>query len=148
MARVVRRGLGRRGTSLIDVVTGTMILAGGVLSFVALYPTAAQSSRLSTDYSEAMAEVQHKVDQLRSVGYGRLNYSELLAAGIIDASPNAAPFRFDTVDNIGADLKTPTGTITFTTISTGLTQATITLQWKSGITRTSTHEVKALIARE
>lgn len=148
MGKVVRRGRGRRGTSLIDIVTGTMILAGGVLSFAALYPTAAQSSRLSTDYSQAMATVQHKVDQLRSIGWGRLNFSEMRAAGIIDASPTSGSFRYEASDGVSSYLKSPVGTITFSDISTGLTRATVTLTWKSGITRTSTHEVQVIIARE
>ncbi len=148
MGKIVRRKRGKRGVSLIDIVTGTMILAGGVLSYAALYPTAAQSSRLSTDYSQAMATCQHKVDQLRSIGHGRLNYSEMKAAGLIDNSPTSGSFRFEGVDSVSTYLKSPVGTITFTDISSGLTRATVRLQWKSAITRTSTHEVQALIARE
>lgn len=147
MPQMMRRRM-RRGASLIDVVVGAMVMAGGVLSFAALYPTAAQSSRLASDYSQAIAAAQHKVDQLRAIGYGRLTYAEMKNAGLIDASPTASPFRFDGVDGLNSYLTLPTGTITLTSHSTGVTRAKISIRWRSAIGRYSTHEVTVLVAQE
>lgn len=140
----------RRGFSLIDSAIATMVMAAGVLVFAAFYPTAARCSKMSGSYSQAISEVQHKVDQLRAVGYGRLTYTDLKDAGIIDSSPNASPFRFEAKDNLSALLWSPIGTITVTNVSTDLRQVTVTLTWlrSSQSTQRSTHAVTILVTNE
>lgn len=145
-----RRHRPRRGFSLIDTAVATLVMAAGVLVFAGFYPTAARCSKMSGNYSQAISEVQHKVDQLRAVGYGRLTYTDLKDAGIIDASPTASPFRFEARDNLSSLLWSPIGTITVTNVSTDLRQVTITLTWlrTSQSTQRSTHAVTILVTNE
>jgi type II secretory pathway pseudopilin PulG len=139
-----------RGYTLLEVVTAVFLMSLGVLLFGSLYPTAYRSSRMSGQYSQATSAVQHKVDQLRALGYGRLTYNELRAAGVIDASPTASPFRFEAQDNLAAELAQPVGTITVAPVRTNLRQATIRLEWRGapGRTRRSSHAVTILIAND
>ena len=53
--------------------------------FSAMLPMASKASRMVGSYQQAASMVQHKIDQCRAIGYGRLTYSELLTAGVIDA---------------------------------------------------------------
>ena len=48
------------------------------------------ASRMVGNYQQASSLVQHKIDELRSVGYGRLDFTNLRTSGIIDATPRAA----------------------------------------------------------
>lgn len=151
--RVMRKRLGRigrRGSGLIEVAIATMVMAVGILIFASYYPTAARAAKMGGAYSQASSEVQHKVDQLRSVGYGRLNYTELKAAGIIDTSPTASPFRFDQADGLSTLLWDPIGTIAVASAGTNLAQVTITLSWRrqANSTQRSTHAVTILITND
>jgi len=142
--------IGRRGSGLIEVAIATMVMAVGILVFASYYPTAAKCASMGGAYSQATSEVQHKVDQLRSVGYGRLNYTELKAAGIIDSSPTASPFRFEQADSLGNLLWSPIGTITVASAGTNLAQVTISLSWRrqANSTQRSTHAVTILITND
>lgn len=140
----------RRGFSLIDTAIATLVMAAGVLIFAGFYPTAARCSRMSGNYSQAISEVQHKVDQLRAVGYGRLTYTDLKNAGIIDASPTASPYRFEEKDNLGTVLWDPIGTITVSDVSADLRQVVVSLSWRRApqSTQRSTHAVTILVTNE
>jgi prepilin-type N-terminal cleavage/methylation domain-containing protein len=140
----------RRGFTLVEIVVAVFLLAMAVLMFGAFYPTAARTSRMSGNHSQAISEVQHKVDQLRAVGYGRLTYSELRAASIIDASPNASPFRFEAVDNVATLLPNPVGTITVASAGTDLSRVTVRISWSGAPSKAmeGSHEVTVLIANQ
>ena len=120
----------RRGTSLLEVVLAVFFMASAMLIFGALQPTSAKTSRVNGNYSQAVSLVQHKVDQLRAVGYGRLTYSELNAAGIIDTTPTAQPYHYETVDEIAQYLPSPTATVAFTSAGTDVMHVTITVAWQ------------------
>jgi len=120
---------GRRGYSLIEVMVATFLLSLGVLIFSALAPVSAKAAKMNGNYAQAVSIAQHKVDQLRAVGYGRLNYTDLRAAGVIDASPTAAPFKFDTTEGLANYFPVFTSSITFTDVATDLKQATVTVSW-------------------
>ena len=94
--------------------------------------------------------MQHKVDELRSLGYGRLTYSELRSAGVIDGTPSAPPYRFEATDQLSDVLSNPVGTITFTQVGTDLIQAKVRLDWRRVPYKgtVSTHEITILIANE
>lgn len=140
----------RRGFSLIDVTIATVVMASGVLLFGGFYPTAARCSRMSGSYSQAISEVQHKVDQIRAVGYGRLTYADLKDAEIIDPAPNTSPYRFEATDDLRTVLWDPIGTITVTNVSTDLRQVTISLSWRrtAQSNQRSTHAVTILVTNE
>lgn len=140
----------RRGFSLVEIVVAVFLMSMAVLMFGAFYPTAARASRMSGNHSQAISEVQHKVDQLRAVGYGRLTYGELRAAGIIDASPNAQPYRFDGIDNLGALLPNAQGTLSISSAGTDLAQVTVRVTWAGAPSKAmeGTHEVTILVANQ
>jgi prepilin-type N-terminal cleavage/methylation domain-containing protein len=145
-----RRRNQKRGFSLVEVVVAVFLLAMAVLMFGAFYPTAARASRMSGNHSQAISEVQHKVDQLRAVGYGRLTYSELKAAGIIDASPSSLPYRFSGVDGLANLLPGAVGTIDVTPAGTDLMQVKIKITWSGAPSKAmeGSHEVTILIANQ
>lgn len=140
----------RRAYTLIEVAVATFLMATAVLVFAALYPSAAYSSRMSGNHTQAISAVQHKIDQMRAIGYGRLNYFDLRAAGVIDATPNAQPYRFDAIDTLADVLPRPTGTITITDVATDIRRVTIRVQWQGAPTKAmgGNHEVTALITNE
>jgi prepilin-type N-terminal cleavage/methylation domain-containing protein len=123
-----RRG-NQRGYSLIEVMVATFLLSLAVLAFSALAPVSAKAAKMNGNYAQAVSIAQHKVDQLRAVGYGRLNYADLLAAEVIDASPNAQPFKFDTTEGLANYYPIFTSSITFSDVATDLKQATVTVSW-------------------
>lgn len=145
-----RRKLDDRGFSLAEEILGIFLIAMLATIVVAVYPMAGASSKINGNQAQAISLAQHKIDQLRAVGFGRFGYSDLLAAEIIDATPNTAPFKFNTIDALGTYLNGASGTITFTTISTTLTQADVTITWNaSGRKQTAgTYTLTAIIAKE
>jgi prepilin-type N-terminal cleavage/methylation domain-containing protein len=144
------RRLQRRAFTLVEVVVAVFLLALAVLMFGAFYPTASRASRMSGNHSQAISEVQHKVDQLRAVGYGRLNYTELRAAGIVDAEAGASPYEFHRVDELSRLLPNPTGTITVTYPATDLAQVNVRLTWSGSPSKAmeGSHDVTILIANQ
>lgn len=119
----------RPGYSLIEVMVATFLLSLGVLAFSALAPVSAKAAKMNGNYAQAVSIAQHKVDQLRSVGYGRLNHADLLAAEVIDASPGAEPYKFDTVDGLANYYPVFTSSITTEDVATDLKKATVTVSW-------------------
>jgi prepilin-type N-terminal cleavage/methylation domain-containing protein len=119
-----------RGYSLIEVMVATFLLSMAVLTFAALFPVAAKSSKMTGNYAQAVSIAQHKIDQLRAIGYGRLNYTEMLNAGIIDAAPGSDPYEFDVIDNLAGYFPIYTGTISLATEAADLTRVTVTVAWQ------------------
>lgn len=117
--------------------------------FSALIPPAVKSERMLASHQQATSLLQHKIDQLRGVGYGRLTFAELRAAGIVDATPTASPYRFDGVDALTTYYKAATGTITITDFDANNKTVTLTLTWTGAARRqgNGTLSVTALIAR-
>jgi prepilin-type N-terminal cleavage/methylation domain-containing protein len=137
----------RRGFTLMEVALAVFLIGMAVLTFVALFPQASRCSHMSANYSQAITEVQHKVDELRAVGYGRLDYTNLQAAGVIDASPTASPFHFEVTDSLGTYLPHAVGTIALSSAGANLEQATITVTWTGAPSSAmkGTHAVTVLI---
>ena len=146
------RGHGRRtrGFSLIEVVVSMLLLAVAVLVFVALYPSASKSSRMTSRYTQALGVVQHKVDQLRAFGYGRLNFTDLRQVLSIDATPTTCPYRFDGVDQVSSVLPGAVGTITVTDVGANLREVVVAVSWGgSGIRAAEgSHAVTLLVPNE
>jgi prepilin-type N-terminal cleavage/methylation domain-containing protein len=161
LARVPRRPADRQrwarsGYSLIEVIVAMTLFSLATLVFAALFPAAAKTSKMNNLYAQAVSLAQHKVDQMRAVGYGRLDYTDLLAAGIIDATPNASPFRFDqqsaadSTDDLSNFFPSDTSSITIADEATDLKRVTVTLNWNGFNEKSQSGSVTlvALIARE
>jgi prepilin-type N-terminal cleavage/methylation domain-containing protein len=126
---VPRHRRARPGYSLIEVMVATFLLSLGVLIFSALAPVSAKASKMNGNYAQAVSIAQHKVDELRAVGYGRLNHTDLVAAGVIDASPATEPYKFDGVDTLASYYPIFTSSITTEDVATDLKKATVTVSW-------------------
>jgi prepilin-type N-terminal cleavage/methylation domain-containing protein len=138
----------RGGFTLIEVVISLAVFTMVILVFAVSMPMAEKSADMNGQYAQAISLCQHKIDQLRSVGYGRITYDELSDAGIIDTSPSSGLyFSFTGVDNISTYLQNPDARIYITNVSTGIVEVTVTITWKKSSyeTKTSTLTVKALI---
>jgi type II secretory pathway pseudopilin PulG len=118
-----------RGYSLVEVLISILIISYIGIVFTASFPVAKRGSRVVGNYAQAISIAQHKIDQLRAIGYGRLNYTELRSASAIDVSPTSSPYKFTTVDNLSQYFPNPEGTITVTFLSSTVAQATVELSW-------------------
>ncbi len=131
LIQMPRRKFQRAGT-LLDVLLALSIIGGGLMAFGALMPTAARTGSMVGKYEQASSLVQHKIDQLRAVGYGRLNYTELRSAGIIDEEPLTQPYSFKIVDNLQDIFPEPEATISIIDETSNIRRVTVTLRWRGG----------------
>ena len=141
------RPAAKRGFTLIEVVVAMVVFAFVVIVFSSSIIIARKSSNLNGQYAQAISLCQHKIDQMRAVGFGRLNYTELSDAEIIDTTPTSAPFQFATVDQVTDYLNSPTTTIALSNPSAKETLVTVTISWKPNTyeSRVSTTSLSAII---
>jgi len=136
----------RRGFTLVEVLISMSVFVVLTIIFAASVPLAHRSAKLNGQYSQAISLCQHKIDQLRAVGYGRINYTELSDAGIIDDSPTSPPYRFTEVDNVDDYLPGPVTSLALQYATDKIT-ATATISWRSGTqsSKRSTVTIAAII---
>ncbi|MEN6372340.1 MAG: type II secretion system protein [Armatimonadota bacterium] len=136
-----------RGFTLIEVMISLGIFSLLIIIFATSVPLARKSSQVNGQYAQAISLCQHKIDQMRAVGYGRINYTELSDAEIIDESPSASPFSFAGVDNVDQYLPQPTATVNVHSMSTDKIIVTVTVTWKNATheSKTSTASLSAII---
>ena len=121
------------------------VVSMGAIMYTAMLPMAAKGSRMVGNYQQASSLVQHKIDQLRAVGYGRLDYTDLLAAlDIIDAAPTSSPYSFTTIDTLSSIYPNATGTIAISDFSTNVKQVTVTLTWTGSALKQDTGSLSAV----
>ncbi len=120
-----------RGFTLIEVMISLGVFVALTLIFAACVPVARKTAKANGQYSQAISLCQHKIDQLRAVGYGRVNYDELSDAGIIDDSPSAQPFSFNTVDDVAEYLPQPTSTLAVEDFGADQLKVTATITWQN-----------------
>lgn len=130
----------RRGFTWIEVLVAVFIISLSAITLVALFPMSAKTQNMVGDYNQASSLIQHKIDQMRAVGYGRCNYTELKNAGIIDATPTNSPFSFYTVDTLDDMFPNATGTVTVadnTSADSRVSekQVTVTITWSGSSMR-------------
>jgi hypothetical protein len=95
-----------------------------------------------------LAFAQHKIDQMRAIGYGRLNYSELRSAGIIDASPATMPYSFRGADGLDTYFPSPSGTIAIAATEEDIRMVTINITWAGHSHTGGDVTLTALISRD
>lgn len=139
-----------KGYTLIEVMVALVVFSFVAIIFATSVPLAIRSSAVNEQYAQAISLCQHKIDQMRAVGYGRLNYDELADASIIDDAQNTQPYTFAQVDEISKYLPCATATITIAPPSGTSNQllATVTITWKNNTynSKTSSMSLRALIA--
>jgi type II secretory pathway pseudopilin PulG len=138
-----------RGTTLLEVVFALFLVAGGAIMFAAVVPTSSKTGKMVGNYQQASSLIQHKLDQVRAVGFGRLDYEELRDAGIIDPEPDEQPFRFDEVDDLDSIYPGPKGTIEVFDESATLKRVVVTLEWEGSAFRqgNGSFSVEAYVAK-
>jgi type II secretory pathway pseudopilin PulG len=137
------------GFTLLEVVISIFVLAAAATVFFSFMPAALKTGKMVGNHQQATSLVQHKIDQLRGVGYGRLTFTELRDAGIIDSTPTASPFSFRDVDGLGAIYANSTATITVTDFDAQVKEVTVVLTWTGSAFQqgNGTITARALIAR-
>lgn len=118
-----------------------------IVIFATSVPLAKKSSQVNGQYAQAISLCQHKIDQMRAVGYGRITYTELSDAGIVDDSPSTLPFSFVGVDDVESYLPQPTATVNVQYNGTDKVTVTATITWKNTTyeSKTSTVSLSAII---
>lgn len=146
------------GFTLIEIMIALVIFSFLILVFAATVPVATRTTSLNAQYAKATSLCQHKLDQMRAISYGRIintgtsqpNYAELLNAGIIDTTPNTAPFHFTNADEVDDILPQATTSIAIQddTPMTNTCTVTVTITWKAvgRGTNTSSVSISTLIA--
>jgi type II secretory pathway pseudopilin PulG len=125
---------GTGGFTIIEVAVAIMVFTFLMLIFASAMPMAKKAVEMNGQYAQANSLCQHKIDQLRAVGFGRLTYDELSDAGIIDTSPASLPYHFDGVDEVSDYLNQATSTINITqpdATEPDILKVTITITWKT-----------------
>jgi type II secretory pathway pseudopilin PulG len=137
-----------RGSTFISVMVALILLGLVAGVFSRAFDVALRSATIVGRTSQALSIAQHKIDQMRALGYGRLTYSELKAAGIIDVTPATSPYRFIQADSLATCLPTPSGTITITTPESDVRCVTVEIAWGGATHTDGDISVTALISRD
>lgn len=149
---MIRRFRNRRSRAFtwIELMVAMFIVALCGTALVALMPMAAKTENMAGDYQQASSLLQHKIDQLRAVGYGRLTYTELKNASIVDVAPTVSPFSWTASDTLTTIWPQATGTIAITDIDTVSKQVVVTLTWSGSSMRQGNGTLTAttLIAKQ
>lgn len=128
-----------RGFTLVEVVVSLVVFTSIMLVFSATVPQARKAAEQNGQYAQALSLCQHKIDQMRAVGFGRLNYTELEDAEIIDTDPsNQSYYSFDGVDGISDYLINPDARITITALDSKTSQVTAAITWQGSSTNSKT----------
>jgi hypothetical protein len=124
------------------------IFALVALIFSGTISASLRAGRLNGQYAQATSLCQHKIDQMRAVGFGRLNYTELSDAGIIDDDPSSQPFSFAQVDDVASYLPQASTSIRIETVDSSVVKVTVSISWKKVAheSKVSTMSIYALIA--
>lgn len=139
----------RLGFTLVEATVSMMMVAAAAGVFFALLPMSFKTGKMVGSYQQASSLLQHKVDQMRGVGYGRLTYAELKDAGIIDASPSVQPYSFKTVDGLNSIYVGSTATVTISDYNATVRRVTVNLVWSGSAIQQGRGDmtVTALIAK-
>jgi type IV pilus assembly protein PilV len=137
------------GFTLIEVMVSIFLVALGAIMYTALMPMAAKGSQMVSNYQQASSLAQNKIDEIRAVGYGRIDYADLLAAGIIDSSPTSSPYCFTAQGGLATIFPGATGTIAISDFSPTIKQVTVTVTWSASAVKQDNGSLSAvaLVAR-
>ncbi|MCX6376861.1 MAG: type II secretion system protein [Armatimonadetes bacterium] len=136
------------GYTLMEVIMSLFVLGVITLMFASTAPSASKMAYMNGQYAQAASLCQHKIDQMRAVGFGRLTYAELHPE-IIDDSPSTPPYSFAVVDSVSEYLPDATAIVRVDQVpnQVHVLKVTATVTWKIARhqTHTSSMSVQALI---
>lgn len=168
-----RRRVRSRGFTLIEVCLALIVFLMMTLVFAAVFPVALSAAKTSDNYAQAAQIAQHKIDQMRAVGYSGLNYNGLLSSALIDPVPSppgqTQTYHFENIDNLisnggntGYFPPGSTGTITVRDYAAyaasqnaggylppagTVDYVTVTLTWTGAGTQSGTYSASAMIVQ-
>lgn len=119
----------RQGFGLIDIVIALFLLGMAGLMFAAALPSGFRCSQQAQQNKTAAAIAQRKMEQIRAMNYESLTQPLLCAAGVIDADSTSSPYSFTSVDNLGSQLTSGTGSIAITDADSDIKLVKITVRW-------------------
>lgn len=110
---------------------------------------ATKSQTMVNNEQQAGILIQHKIDQMRAIGYGRLTLTEMNDAGIVDSSMSGSNFTFTTTDSLSTVFPSGAGTITVSDFSSVIKQVTVSITWGGTARRQGNGSISviALIAK-
>ena len=168
--RIIRRQAA--GFTITEVALALVIFTLMVVLFAAVFPMTVRGAQYGNNYTQAAMLAQHKMDQLRSAGYARLDLNDLTNLAVIDSpQPSGYPatvsggktYSFTTADalvnNGAAQGYFPPGSQGTITIadyaalhpSSGIaantmTYVTVTMKWTGGGVSNGSYSTSAIIA--
>lgn len=96
-----------KGFTLIEVAVSLLAFAAVIVIFASAVVMSEKTAHMNGQYAQAMSLCQHKIDQMRAIGFGQLEYDTL--EGIyVDDSSIASPYSFLETDNVANYLPRPT----------------------------------------
>jgi type II secretory pathway pseudopilin PulG len=153
-AACIRRGPAR-GFTLVEAMISLFVFGLVTVIFASSLIVGKSASTMNGQYAQAISLGQHKIDQLRVMGYGKLTYIELQDADRVDATPTTQPYSFVGVDQVATCLPNPTAQLWIADAagsydSTRVKLVTVIITWKASPRRTtnSTLTLRAYIAKD
>jgi len=122
----------RQGSGMVDAMVALMLLALAGLFFSATFPSAFKAIRQGGETKKAVELAQMKIEQVKTLNYESIGYTNLVAANLIDAEQSTSPYSFTSVDNLTSSLASATGTLTVTDNGSGTKHITVVVGWDSG----------------
>ena len=128
-----RRISRQTGFTLAEVMVSVFVLGTVMVIYAGTISSSVRGGRLNGQYAQATSLCQHKIDQARAVGFGRLNYDELSRADIIDDAPSTQPFRFTQADDVATFLPQATTSLSIDTVpgNPAALKVTVNVSWKN-----------------
>jgi len=159
MHRKTSGRINRRGFTLAEVALALIIFLMMTLMFAAVFPIAIRAAHYSNNYAQAALLAQHKLDQLRSAGFDKLDCTDLVNLGVVDQNSQACgpSYTFTGVDNLDSFFPSGTaGVISITDYSTlsnvknpppagTVFVVTVTLTWPGSGTVSGSYTTSAMI---
>jgi type II secretory pathway pseudopilin PulG len=123
----------KRGFSLIETMFSVIVLSFAVLVFGAVFPASSRMRQKGEYVTRATTIAEQELEQIRGLGYAKLNYTALQSAGVIDSSPNSSPYSITGATGLATALPGGTGTLTITSAATDLMQCQINITWTGAV---------------
>lgn len=138
-----------RGITWIEMLIAMFMVGVTTAGFAQLLTAAARAQTVAITTQSTSSMVQHKLDQLRALGYGRLTYSELQNAGVIDSAPTQPPYSFTQVDDLASVHAGCQGRIDVQDFSPNVRRVQVQITWTTdnGSRQDGSELFDALIAR-
>lgn len=125
----------KKGFTLLEVAASLLAFSIVVVIFASSIVMAYKTAHINGQYTQAISLCQHKIDQLRSMGLGKLTYDELSgAAEVIDPTPtDPSCYSFTGVDDVASYLPGSAATLKIETPYNGddkKAKVTATVSWR------------------